>query len=323
MTEPRSLKTALVAHTILAGVLFSAVLWVHPSMAQDYKAWSDPDAPQSPSPTQAQTFSKELNALVDKAEKARAADPTFLKDLRALADRYGMAAPVASDRASTQSAGPVLAETFTDGDFTANPTWTPETGKWWVEKGYGLRSEQAAAAGAAEPQEKRKLSGEQLAITVLGAVLGGGRQQQAEPQAEASQPVEATIRLDQTIPNAFDLTAGLTSWQGKGAWSLAVFQGQGRNGYQLQYEPGRSVQLIRIGSSGVQIIGASANRIALEDNKPHEVTWSRGRDGAMTIALDNQQILSVADQGFRDAFSGVRISGSGGSDVVLSSLTVR
>jgi len=56
-------------------------------------------------------MARELRGLIEEAEKARAADPRFLRDLRDLADRYDR--PPLAD---------VLFDDFSDGDFTHNPT---------------------------------------------------------------------------------------------------------------------------------------------------------------------------------------------------------
>ena len=68
---------------------------------------------------QVQTLSEELRRLVDEAARARAADPRFLDDLRALADKYGNPRPHL-----------LVQEDFTDRDFTANPAWTVASGQF-------------------------------------------------------------------------------------------------------------------------------------------------------------------------------------------------
>ena len=60
--------------------------------------------------------------MVDDAEKARAADPQFLRDLRGLAQ--------GSDRPWRIQ---LLNDDFGDGDFTRNPSWTVTAGKYWVD----------------------------------------------------------------------------------------------------------------------------------------------------------------------------------------------
>ena len=74
------------------GPLVVAALLIPPlfpgaASAQQYQQWNDPDQPVTAAKTAADTrlqdFVDRINALIDEAEKARAADPQFLRDLRA------------------------------------------------------------------------------------------------------------------------------------------------------------------------------------------------------------------------------------------------
>ena len=87
------------------------------------------DIPYAPWQGQVQTGTmpeliKNLRTLIDKAERDKAANPLFLKDLRTLADQYG--GPVAG--------WPVrlLYDDFQDGQYTSNPAWTVMAGQWQV-----------------------------------------------------------------------------------------------------------------------------------------------------------------------------------------------
>ncbi|MEK9725696.1 MAG: hypothetical protein VW405_19745 [Rhodospirillaceae bacterium] len=96
------------------------------SAQSGYTQWKDPNAPAGGS---TQDFVDKLNALVDKAERARAADPNFLRDLRDLAGQF--------DRPWGAT---VFNDDFLDGNHTADPAWTVVSGNYWVERGWGLRS---------------------------------------------------------------------------------------------------------------------------------------------------------------------------------------
>ena len=114
-------------------IISATVLIAHTASAQSkYNTWNDPNAPQratSQSSGNLQKIIDELNKMVGEAERDRAAAPAFLRDLRDLARRYDV--PWRVD---------LVSETFSDGDFTANPTWQVTSGRWWVEKGFGLRA---------------------------------------------------------------------------------------------------------------------------------------------------------------------------------------
>lgn len=66
-------------------------------------------------------FLKELKGLVGEAERMRAADPQFLRDLRRLARRY-----------SWPWSKLVAADDFGDGDYVKNPRWTVVSGNFRV-----------------------------------------------------------------------------------------------------------------------------------------------------------------------------------------------
>src|SRR5262245_51778835 len=79
-----------------------------------------------------QELLKNLRALIDEADKNNTADPTFLDDLRDLANTYDNQWPVK-----------IVYDDFKDGDYTANPAWTVVSGTWRIDakgKAGGLRS---------------------------------------------------------------------------------------------------------------------------------------------------------------------------------------
>lgn len=93
-----------------------------------YSSWSDPAAASgSAGQASLQDFIERLNKLIDDAEKAKAADPVFLKDLRALAS--GATNPWKTT---------LLDDSFADGNFTANPVWQVLSGEYFIETGWGL-----------------------------------------------------------------------------------------------------------------------------------------------------------------------------------------
>ena len=76
-----------------------------------YSTWADPSGTTGGDDS-LPAFIEKLNKLIDEAEKAKAADPVFLRDLRNLA--RGAVTPWNTV---------LLDDSFTDGNFTANPVW--------------------------------------------------------------------------------------------------------------------------------------------------------------------------------------------------------
>jgi hypothetical protein len=72
---------------LVVAALLIPPLFPGAASAQQYQQWNDPDQPvtaaKAAADTRLQDFVDRLNALIDEAEKARAADPQFLRDLRA------------------------------------------------------------------------------------------------------------------------------------------------------------------------------------------------------------------------------------------------
>ena len=156
--------------------LFVFVLVGAPASAEErYSPWAGAEPSASAERGRLQGFVDRLNTLIDEGEKARAADPRFLRDLRGLARGY--------DRPWRKLA---LADDFGDGDFTADPAWTVTAGRYWVEGGWGLRSKVDPAA--AQPQQQGKVSGRDAALAILGTILG-----QAAGQGEGGGPAATGV----------------------------------------------------------------------------------------------------------------------------------
>lgn len=294
------------------------------SDAGRYKSWSSPDAPGATGATgapaanqdgQLRDLLKDLNALISEGEKARAADRVFLRDLKDLAARY-----------ENPWSMRVLFDDFADGDYVRDPMWSVTSGEYWVERGYGLRSKVVAQAAAqAAP---KKVSKEQLAISILGAVLSGAAKNNGGT-VTTTQPVAkarpAAIKTRARITNAFAVTMDFSSWNAQGRFNVAVTQGTGEAGYRVAYIPGANgakaqLELIKTTSRGQSVIdGASV--AALEDKRTHTLSWTRRTDGGMDVAIDGKKALSTRDQSFRDTFDSLTLS-SDGADVIVKSVGV-
>jgi hypothetical protein len=314
------------SHTppLFAGLVIAAVFsWVvgasNASAQQSgYSKWSDPSAPSADS--RLQGFVDKLNSLIDEAEKVRAADPNFLRDLRDLA--RGFNRPWRTN---------VFNDTFSDGDFNHNPAWTVTAGKYWVERSWGLRSAVKPGASATTNTEGTSQSAtqEQQAAQIFGAILnqalGGKLGGNSQTSQTGQAPPAAIIHTPVAITNAFALELDLSSWAAEGQMQVAVYQGQFKDkdsaGYRLAYRPGGGFELLRLSSRGASVIERATTRHPIEDKKSHRLIWERHADGRMRISLDGGNILEATDRGFRDQFSGIALINNGG-DYIIKSVSI-
>lgn len=281
-----------------------------------YGSWAPPGSATAPGASQANVdgLLGELDKLIKDAEASRAANPVFLRDLKDLAARY-----------RNSWGARVFFDDFNDGDYQLNPAWTVTSGDYFVEQGYGLRARPTEAVqDTSAPSQPQQLSKEQLAISILGAVLGGkqsGGEASAQPQAQ-TQARPAVIETRARIPNSFSATAQISSWKGEGQFELAVTQGVGGAGYRVVYNPGPQavLELVSVTSRGRGVID-SKQVTRLEDQKVHSLQWVRQADGAMTVSLDGSAVLSARDTSFRDPFDGLTISQQG-SDIIVKSVEI-
>lgn len=285
-----------------------------------YSAWSNPDQKANGNTRE---LVERLDKLINEAEKARAADPAFLRDLRNLARSYDTQGSQAANQPATIV---VLSDDFHDGDFTANPTWTVTEGRYWIEQGWGLRSAIAVVDPNQQQQQTKKSSGRDAALALLGAVLN----QSAGGNATSTNTAEAknsAIHAQAAIANAFALEFEFSSWEQKdqpsgGRFEIGPYQGTDRSsGYRLAYTPGKGLTLLIVSPQGQKVIDQQAGPMALEDKKPHIVSWTRDGRGKMSVSVDGREILAAVDLGFRDSFQGLSLS-NGGGDFIIKRITV-
>lgn len=262
-----------------------------------YSTWADPSGTTGGDDS-LPAFIEKLNKLIDEAEKAKAADPVFLRDLRNLA--RGAVTPWNTV---------LLDDSFTDGNFTANPVWEVLSGEYFIETGWGLRNRLITAQ---QTQQSSSGGGEDLAKVLLGQIL----KRATGTQSGNAGPTQNVIVTRTAISNAFALELEMSSWLAESHFEAGVFQGANADiGYRLLYVGGKGLQLHRVGSSGSSVI-ATSDPVTLEDKAFHKISWTRGTDGAMHVSLDGKEMISTTDRAFSDPFDGVRISDSGGDFIV-------
>ena len=292
---------------LLIGLFVFVLVTVPASAEERYSPWAGAQTSVSADRGRLQGFVDRLNALIDEGEKARAADPRFLRDLRDLARGY--------DRPWRTL---VLADDFGDGDFTAGPAWTVTAARYRVEGGWGLRSKVDPAATQPQPQQQEKRSGRDAALAILGTILGqaAGRGTGGEPAAPGV-AATAAIHTGVRITNAFSIEIELSSWLGQGRLEFGPYQGADRaTGYRLAYTPGGALELLRVSPWSSSVIERAAGPLTLEDKKAHRIEWTRRPDGAMAVVLDGEPLFTAVDRGVTDPFDGFLMVNRGGDYIV-------
>ena len=99
-----------------------------------------------------------MKTVTKKAETSNAADPNFLADLNKLVAQY-------DQMAALSMAGTVfLWDKFSDGNYTANPTWKVSAGTWRVDT-KGTTTGLTSSTGQAT---SNKITGNDLMKAILG-----------------------------------------------------------------------------------------------------------------------------------------------------------
>lgn len=273
--------------------------------------WSNPDAKaatvRGPANAEVRKLTDEFKVLIDDAERARAADPRFLRDLRRLTRRY---------------AWPwrrlIVRDDFSDGEWNNNPPWS-----LWG-KGLRVTSWEGLTMRVADWRSRQRSQDRDLGITgsLLESVFEGLARQDGDRRRPARQAARvAGIKTVVTVPNAFAIRVTFSSTtRGGGRLEIGVTQGKRNAGYRLAYNAGArpSFELIRVGRRGIVVIDAVEGPIRLEDGKKHVVQLTRNRRGRMTVSLDGKELLRVRDSSFRSAFDGFLMINKGGEYTIRS-----
>lgn len=290
-------------HILFAASLLAAVALGHGVAAQDYQPWSDPAAAAADEAKMQELVDK-LRTLVDKADQARAADPNFIRDLRALADSY--------DDPWRKS---VLLDEFRDGNTTANPAWSVISGTFSVDPTYGLRT--TVTAPVASSGSSSATSSQEIGLALLQAFLGQATQ--SNTSSSSGKPKSAVIAIGAGTPNAFRITLEFGSLVSGGRFAYGVYPASDTSGgYRVVYVSGAqpAIRLVALKKGEQSVIATKALTAPLEDKKRHIIAWTREATGAMSLTLDGTEIIKATDTVFRDRFSGFTMMNLGGDFVV-------
>ena len=315
----------------LAAVLLVGTLAV-PAAADDGSRYSEwrPDDAGSAGPEALDALVQDLEALIDEADRARAADPRFLQDLRDT---------IAAHAAGAEPRAALFRDDFGDGDYTDDPGWTVVSGDFSVDPRLGLHTVVPLArtearksgdvldslmdTGSSFLDSGKDALGDLLSgEKELGDLLDSGSRKANEDTAPA-EPALAEIMLAADIPNAFLLEIEMTSRIAHEDARLEIDlhqRGADYAGYRLSYLPGSDPALVlsRFGRRGVVAIGEHSDRLALEDGHSHRIALRRGGDGVMTVAVDGTELVRVRSSAVEDPFDGVSLVNSGGDYAIRS-----
>jgi hypothetical protein len=292
-----------------------------PAAAQ---SWTPPDQQVAQAGEPDKALIDELRTLIERGEKERLADPWYLKDLRALVDRYDWPWRVR-----------IMSEDFSARGPQPPAPWQVTAGEFLIDWRHGLRSviepPPQAQTGTTTGQ---KQSTEEAVGALIGTILQqslGGQQTGTQAGTETGNPGFAAIKAPVAISNAFAIEMELSSRAlaglVDGRFEFGPYQGaQAGAGYRLAYSsnPSRgtpSLELLRHSSRGTSTLELHDQPLKLEDQQAHTLVWTRDKAGAMAVSLDGQELFQVTDRSFRDPFDGFAMINSGG-DYALRRITI-
>jgi hypothetical protein len=244
--------------------------------------------------------------MIDEAERARAADPRFIWDLRSLVRRYSNPWQVS-----------LLNETFADGDFTRNPAWTVAAGRFEVSRQGGLMSDVSTYGAQGSQGSSQGQSKEEIALQLLSALLEKDQRSNSGGSGYDRGPAEIFLPLK--ISNSFSIQADIGGRGEGGAYEFRVYQGKRRlRGYALAYSDGADLTLMRrLRGQRESVLESVRLKQNLLDGVEHRIDWTRDANGEMVVRVDDKEVIRIVDRSFRDPFEGIRMLNGGGQQVLF------
>ena len=273
--------------------LYSTLLLIALSLpAQAAQRWDGRNDPQ-----QLQSLVDELRTLTEQARNRRHADRQLIASLEELIARY--------DRPWRNT---LLEEDFSDRDYTHNPTWQVRSGRFWVERRSGLRS-QVTPQPADQNGDSRQDLGAALLGTLLDQALG------TDQSADTGGP--AAIELPLQIPDPFALEVGFSFPQNAGDGTevgFSLYQNTNRDdGYHVIVFGGPNPSLELVASRGRRSsVVERANLTNFDASQPHTLEWRRNGYGQMEVLMDGTQLLQTRDRSYSGPFARLAITNYGG-----------
>ncbi|MBN2063094.1 MAG: hypothetical protein JW882_22005 [Deltaproteobacteria bacterium] len=230
------------------------------------------------------------------------AHPNFLKDLRALIEKY---------RSELRMV--FLKEDFSDGNLTRGPKWQVISGEFKITPSMRLRNSVFAERPAEEPAQKKDPD---LFGMVLKEVLKAGSEkgEKGEPTPEVK---AASIRTKVEIGPDFEVDVNMVSESKWGSMEMVLLGGETlvplyRMVYNASPSSKRPIQIYRERDSRSYLIDEAVKYPSLEDGTLHRIQWIRDAQGKMKVLVDEKEILSTVEAFYNENFSGFAIVNNGG-----------
>jgi len=298
-----ALALALLALPLLA-LLPGTPAPIPMALADDYQPWQGPyNSPGTGQPGDIQQLVKQLRQLIAKAEKAKAADPKFLRDLKNLTDSYDVPSQIFFDN-------------FSSGQYPDSRRWNVTAGNWRIvtQPSPGL----ATRVGTQQYGQYSNNNNQNVLTGLLGALIAPqGNTQSQNQQGNGYAGISAPVAFS----NAFSLHIEFSASNDAQRLDMGVYRNNSDGGYFLSYMPTapRGLMLsVAVPGQASSAIAYSQGSLNFNGQGTHALDWKRDRDGRMIVALDGQQIMNVTDTSLRKPFDGFALGNSGGFYIIRS-----
>lgn len=201
---------------------------------------------------------------------------------------------------------------FRDGDYEQDPSWTIDTGRFFVDPDHTLRSVVGVEADEDEQVPADPPDFAEVATAVLGAVLEGALGE--APVGPIGALEIAEIYLPQEINEAFAIELDLRVLQSEGGVALGPYAGERReHGYRLIYigADQHRLELREVEGDRSRLL-ASHPAGELAEGAVHSVLWTLAPDGPMVVELDGREIMRVEEPAPDESFAGFTLQNFGG-----------
>ena len=267
---------------------------------------------------QLQALVDELSALTEKSRDQRAADRWLQQALEDLVAKYHW--PWRKE---------LLSEDFSDGDYTRNPAWTVQSGKFWVDQSLGLRS-RVEVERRAKAEESTQESGSQQDVgrQILGTIAKevfkekGSSRETTSARKQDREMGPASIRVAAAITNAFLLKMSFSMHNEpgvEGAFEIALFQDErGDFGYTLAVDEAGLMDLHRLRRGRRELVNGSKLENNVGDGSVHDLVWRQAGNGQVEVLMDETKIMNLRDNAFSEGYQWLELTNLGGELSVRS-----
>ncbi|MCP4330450.1 MAG: hypothetical protein GY791_18665 [Alphaproteobacteria bacterium] len=257
------------------------------------------------SPANSDKLLSELKALIDKGANEGLAKKKYIKELRQLTARYDW-----------PWSRLLMIEEFADGNYSANPPWTVRSGRFEMNREFGLVSIQnQAQQSTSQPGQPQGTVGQQLLGAVLQQVLPPQNQQQQQQPAATRGDIYTALG----IANGFDIRLVLRTRNEPGRFEFGPYiAGQSDEGYRIVYAPGGnpSLALVRYSAIGSGVVETAKSQVQLTEGQDQYIQWFRHPNGDMAVYVNGKETIVASDRTFTKGFDGIIMSNLGGTYAV-------